>query len=197
MQLGLLRSDYLFHTAGNRLSPKQVQFNTISFSFDLLSERPADMHRHTIASTSYLSISSYLIADNFPEKITTSVLAEGLAQAHDASYYRARFLLERIHAIKCPPPPSQPAGGSEVREALARPGILEHFLGNKSAIWGADAIGLTAYATDIRGTWMRMWALDSEDADIIAVLDYLQSDLPNSGQEGEPPETRLARIKAQ
>ncbi|KAJ8586188.1 hypothetical protein M405DRAFT_864806 [Rhizopogon salebrosus TDB-379] len=89
------------------------------------------------------------------------------------------------------------AGGSEVGEALARPGILEHFLGNKSAIWGADAIDLTAYATDIRGTWMRMWALDSEDADIIAVLDYVQSDLPNSGQEGEPPGTRLARIKAQ
>jgi hypothetical protein len=29
------------------------------------------------------------------------------------------------------------------------------------------------------------------------VLDYLQSDLPNSGQEGEPPGTRLARIEAQ
>jgi hypothetical protein len=42
-----------------------------------------------------------------------------------------------------------------------------------------------------------MWALDSEDADITAVLDYLRSDLPNSGQEGEPPGTRLARIKAQ
>jgi glutathione synthase len=41
-----------------------------------------------------------------------------------------------------------------------------------------------------------MWALDSEDADIIAVLDYLQSDSPNSGQEGEPPGTRLARIIA-
>jgi hypothetical protein len=90
----------------------------------------------------------------------------------------------------------QLAGGNEVREVLARPGILEHFLG-KSAIWGADALDLTVYATDIRGTWMRMWALDSEDADIIAVLDYLQSDLPNSGQEGEPPGTRPARIKAQ
>jgi hypothetical protein len=97
MRLGLLRSDYLLHTAGNRLSPKQVQFNIISSSFDLLSERPVDMcrvvvplnpiglicTRHTIASTSFLSISSYLIADNFPEKITTSVLAAGLAQAHD------------------------------------------------------------------------------------------------------------------
>jgi hypothetical protein len=41
-----------------------------------------------------------------------------------------------------------------------------------------------------------MWALDSEDADIVAVLDYLQSDSLNSGQEGKPPGTRLARIKA-
>jgi hypothetical protein len=29
------------------------------------------------------------------------------------------------------------------------------------------------------------------------VLDYVQSDLPSSGQEGEPPGARLARIKAQ
>ncbi|KAJ8583402.1 hypothetical protein M405DRAFT_917783 [Rhizopogon salebrosus TDB-379] len=42
------------------------------------------MYRHTIASTSYLSTSSYLIADNFSENIATSVLAEGLAKAHGA-----------------------------------------------------------------------------------------------------------------
>jgi hypothetical protein len=40
-------------------------------------------------------------------------------------------------------------------------------------------------------------ALDSEDIDIAAVVDCLQSDSPTSGQEGEPPWTRLARIKAQ
>ncbi|KAJ8586237.1 hypothetical protein M405DRAFT_366981 [Rhizopogon salebrosus TDB-379] len=75
--------------------------------------------------------------------------------------------------------------------------MLEHFMGNESAIWGVDAIDLTAYATDIRDAWMGMWALDSEDGDVIAPLDNLQSDSPTLGQEGEPPGTRLARIKAQ
>jgi len=41
-----------------------------------------------------------------------------------------------------------------------------------------------------------MSALNSEDADIVAVLDHLQSNSPISGQ-GEPPEIRLARIKAE
>jgi glutathione synthase len=50
----------------------------------------------------------------------------------------------------------QLAGGEKVQEALTHPGILEHFLGNESVIWGADAIDLTAYATYIRGTWMGM-----------------------------------------
>jgi hypothetical protein len=40
-------------------------------------------------------------------------------------------------------------------------------------------------------------ALDSDDVDIVAVLDCLQSDSPTSGQEGEPPGTRLTRIKDQ
>ncbi|KAJ8588552.1 hypothetical protein M405DRAFT_842417 [Rhizopogon salebrosus TDB-379] len=43
---------------------------------------------------------------------------------------------------------------------------------------------------------MGMWALDSEDGDVVAQLD-LQCDSPTSGQEGEPPGTRLARIEAQ
>jgi glutathione synthase len=65
MRLGLLRSDYLLHTAGNRLSLKQVQFSTVSLSFDPLSERATNMHMCL-------------------RVITTSVLAEGLAEAHDA-----------------------------------------------------------------------------------------------------------------
>jgi hypothetical protein len=66
-----------------------------------------------------------------------------------------------------------------------------------STIWGADTIDLTAYATDTRGTWMGMRALDSENADVVAVLDYFQSASPISGQEGGPPGTRLACIEAQ
>jgi hypothetical protein len=44
---------------------------------------------------------------------------------------------------------------------------------------------------------MGMWALDSMDGDVVAQLDNLQSDSPTSGAEGEPPGTRLARIKTQ
>jgi glutathione synthase len=94
----------------------------------------------------------------------------------------------------------QLAGGKKVQEALTRPGVLEHFLGNGDVRWGAGALDLTVYAAGIRDTWMGMWALDSEDADIIATLDHHQPTLPASPsgeEEGiEPPGTRLARLKA-
>ncbi|KAG1899476.1 glutathione synthase [Suillus fuscotomentosus] len=111
------------------------------------------------------------------------------------SYYDTRFLLERSRAIKCPSLPLQLAGGKKVQEALTRPGILERFLSNEGAKWGARALDLTAHAADIRATWMGMWALDSEDVDIAAALDHL----PDSGQaQGSvSPGTRLARLKAQ
>ncbi|KAG1815416.1 glutathione synthase [Suillus variegatus] len=111
------------------------------------------------------------------------------------SYYDTRFLLERSRAIKCPSLPLQLAGGKKVQEALTRPGVLERFLSNEGAKWGARALDLTAHAADIRATWMGMWALDSEDVDIAAALDHL----PDSGQaQGSvPPGTRLARLKAQ
>ncbi|KAG2079703.1 glutathione synthase, partial [Suillus discolor] len=104
------------------------------------------------------------------------------------SYYDTRFLLERSRAIKCPSLPLQLAGGKKVQEALTRPGVLER------AKWGARALDLTAHAADIRATWMGMWALDSEDVDIVAALDHF----PDSGQaQGSvPPGTRLARHKA-
>ncbi|KAG1777324.1 glutathione synthase [Suillus placidus] len=107
------------------------------------------------------------------------------------SYYDTRFLLERSRAIKCPSLPLQLAGGKKVQEALTRPGVLERFLSNEGAKWGAQALDLTAHAADIRATWMGMWALDSEDADIVAALDHLPA-----GQENVPPGTRLARLKA-
>jgi glutathione synthase len=62
--------------------------------------------------------------------------------------------------------------------------MFEHFMGNESAIWGADAIDLTAYATYIRGTRIGMWALDSEDGDVVAPLDNLQSDSLTSNYLG-------------
>jgi hypothetical protein len=39
------RLDYLLHAAGDRLSLKQVEFNTISLSFRPLSEHAAAMHK--------------------------------------------------------------------------------------------------------------------------------------------------------
>jgi hypothetical protein len=42
----------------------------------------------------------------------------------------------------------------KVQEALTRPGMLEHFMGNESAIWGADAIDFTPYVTYIRGKYL-------------------------------------------
>ncbi|OAX32041.1 glutathione synthase, partial [Rhizopogon vinicolor AM-OR11-026] len=270
LHLGLFRSDYLLHDVGDRLglSLKQVEFNTISSSFGPLSERAAAMHRHILASTSYLSASPYLTAENFPENSTSSGLAEGLAKAHNAygvrgarilfvvqpnernvfdqrwleyellekheilvirqtlaelavsaslvpsthaltitlpssssltnqpatyeistiyfrasytpsdfpapSYYDTRFLLERSRAIKCPSLPLQLAGGKKVQEALTRPGVLEHFLGNEGARWCIGARDLIAFPTNICGTWMGMWALSIS----------------------EPPRTRLARREA-
>ncbi|KAJ8584137.1 glutathione synthetase ATP-binding domain-like protein [Rhizopogon salebrosus TDB-379] len=95
LHLGLFRSDYLLHAAGERLSLKQGELNTISSSFDpllsvrlqcievftsfaLLNSSKLICIRHVLAST------SYLIADNIPENSTTSGLAEGLAKVHDA-----------------------------------------------------------------------------------------------------------------
>ena len=65
MRLGLLKSNCLLHTAGNRLSLMQVHFNTVSLSFDPLSERATNTHVCFCVTTA-------------------SVLAEGLAEAHDA-----------------------------------------------------------------------------------------------------------------
>ncbi|KAJ8586512.1 hypothetical protein M405DRAFT_864509 [Rhizopogon salebrosus TDB-379] len=93
-----------------------------------------------------------------------------------SSYYNTRFLLEHSCANKRPSLLLQLEGGTKVQEALTPPGMFEHFMGNESAIWGADGIDLTAYATYIRGTRMGMWALDCEDGDIVASLDNLQSD---------------------
>jgi glutathione synthase len=42
------------------------------------------MIRHIFASTSYLFASPCLTGNNFPENSSTSGLAEGLAEVHDA-----------------------------------------------------------------------------------------------------------------
>lgn len=87
LHLGLFRSDYLLHTAGQepgRISLKQVEFNTISSSFGPLSERTAAMHRYLQALTGYFDVSPHLNSENYPPNNTTAGLAEGLAEAHKA-----------------------------------------------------------------------------------------------------------------
>jgi hypothetical protein len=120
-----------------------------------------------------------------------------LSEFHAPSYYGARFLLERIRAINCPSLPLQLAGGRGGLASTRAPWHTQVLPGEREYDIKCRLIDLTAYATDIPGTWMGMWALDSEDADIIAVLSYLRSDSSISGQEGEPPGTHLAHIKAQ
>ena len=85
MRLGLLKSNCLLHTAGNRLSLKQVQFNTVSLSFDPLSERATNMHMCF-------------------RVMTASVLAEGLAEAHDAYGVHipvSRWNINELISIQC------------------------------------------------------------------------------------------------
>ncbi|KAH7909680.1 glutathione synthase [Hygrophoropsis aurantiaca] len=69
------------------------------------------------------------------------------------THYATRIALERSRAIKCPSIPLQLAGGKKVQEVLAKPGVLERFLGSESK----DTL------EDMRKTWMGMWALDDKD----------------------------------
>ncbi|KAF8835933.1 glutathione synthase [Paxillus ammoniavirescens] len=95
LHLGLFRSDYLLHTGGGdgTLSVKQVEFNTISSSFGPLSERAAAMHRYLHALTNYYDISPHLKPENFPINNTTSGLAQGLAEAHEAYGVTGAYIL--------------------------------------------------------------------------------------------------------
>src|ERR1700709_2046435 len=89
------------------------------------------------------------------------------------SYYDTHFLVERRRAIKCPSLPLQLVGGKKVQEALSRPGVLEGFLGNEGARWavGAHRSYCTQQTSVTPGGGM--WALDSEDAGLVATIDHL------------------------
>ena len=135
MRLGLLKSNCLLHTAGNRLLLKQVQFDTVSLSFDPLSERATNMHMCF-------------------RVMTASVLAEGLAEAHDAygvciGYVPvSRWNINELILIQCS------------ILLVVRPNkcnVFDQFYLNTfqgmNAIWGADTIDLTAYPLCLRARW--------------------------------------------
>ncbi|KAH9015705.1 glutathione synthase [Lactarius hengduanensis] len=86
LHLGIFRSDYLLHqpTSGERITLKQVEFNTISVSFGCLSQQVAGMHRYLSESTSYFGVSPLLSSENLPPNDTINGLAKGLAEAHRA-----------------------------------------------------------------------------------------------------------------
>ena len=88
------------------------------------------------------------------------------------SYYDTHFLLERRRGIKCPSLPSQLVGGKKVQEALTRPGMLEGFW-NEGAKWAVGAH--RSYCTQQTSVTPSggMWALDSEDANLVATIDHL------------------------
>jgi hypothetical protein len=152
-------------------------------------------------STRALMITLRILLQTTPQRTISAVYFHASAIPPDflaPLYYDTRFLLGRSRAIKCPSLPLQLAGSKKVQEALTWPGMLEHFLGSESAIWGCRRSRSRCVRN--RHPWDsdgNVGALDSEDVDIVAVVDCLQSDSPTSGQEGEPPGTRFTCIKAQ
>ncbi|GAA5886687.1 hypothetical protein JCM6882_005857 [Rhodosporidiobolus microsporus] len=86
LSLGLFRSDYLLHSppsSPSSLSIKQVEFNTISSSFGVLSTRVTALHRYLLLSGAYPS-DPRLSLPSLPENGALEGLAAGLAAAHKA-----------------------------------------------------------------------------------------------------------------
>ncbi|GAA5825314.1 hypothetical protein JCM11251_006933 [Rhodosporidiobolus azoricus] len=86
LSLGLFRSDYLLHSppsAPSSLSIKQVEFNTISSSFGVLSTRVTALHRYLLLSGAYPT-DPRLSLPALPENGALEGLAAGLAAAHRA-----------------------------------------------------------------------------------------------------------------
>lgn len=85
LTMGLFRSDYMIDQKdnGSELSPKQVEFNTVSVSFGGLTSKVADLHRYLVATGSYGS-GVDLAIDDIPRSNSIAELADGLAHGHKA-----------------------------------------------------------------------------------------------------------------
>ncbi|KAH7885005.1 glutathione synthase [Phlebopus sp. FC_14] len=101
------------------------------------------------------------------------------------AHYETRITLERSAAIKCPTIPLQLAGGKKVQEVLSQEGVVEKFLKHE----GADA------STEMRQTWMRMWALDDERPPL-SPAGGSAGNVTEKQVPGEPLGTSLARANA-
>ncbi|RDW23574.1 hypothetical protein B0I72DRAFT_141399 [Yarrowia lipolytica] len=83
LTLGLFRSDYMIDQKDGNLTPKQVEFNTVSVSFGGLTSKVADLHRYLAATGAYGDDAKFDL-DDIPRSNSISELANGLAQAHKA-----------------------------------------------------------------------------------------------------------------
>ncbi|KAK4692246.1 glutathione synthase, partial [Phenoliferia sp. Uapishka_3] len=87
LHLGLFRSDYLLHSppgcAPDKVTIKQVEFNTISSSFGPLATKVGDLHRYLQASGAYPEHED-LALENLPVNRALAGLAAGLAAGHKA-----------------------------------------------------------------------------------------------------------------
>lgn len=135
--------------------------------------------------TLFLSIPS--VSDSQPIEVSTVYFRAGYVPTDfpTEAHWTARFALERSRAIKCPTIPLQLAGGKKVQEALSQPGVVERFCATSKSSAVASAV------TELRETWMPMWALDTEIPPAFpASFPYVERN------PGEPLGTTLARRHA-
>ena len=71
--------------------------------------------------------------------------------------WQGRSLLECSAAVKCPSIRWHLAGAKKVQQELARPGVLERFVGGESAAL-------------LRGCFAGLWALDGDDAEEVVAM---------------------------
>lgn len=83
LTLGLFRSDYMIDQKEGKLTPKQVEFNTVSVSFGGLTSKVADLHRYLTATGAYGDHVDFDL-EAIPRSNSIKELADGLAEAHKA-----------------------------------------------------------------------------------------------------------------
>ncbi|KAH9287633.1 hypothetical protein KI387_031750 [Taxus chinensis] len=147
IRLGLHRSDYMLDTETGSLL--QIELNTISSSFAGLGCLISQLHRHLINHFGEkLSLDSKRVPENTAMKRYAETLAYAWKEYNDlrgehvvavvyfrAGYtpvdypseaeWRARLMLEKSSAIKCPSISYHLAGSKKIQQELAKPNVLE------------------------------------------------------------------------
>ncbi|KAH9287617.1 hypothetical protein KI387_031734, partial [Taxus chinensis] len=153
IRLGLHRSDYMLDTETGSLL--QIEVNTISASFAGLGSLVSHLHRYLI---NHFGEQYSLDSKRVPENTAMERYAEALSHAWKefndlreqrivavvyfrAGYmpidypseaeWKARVMLEKSSAIKCPSISYHLAGSKKIQQELAKPNVLERFISNK------------------------------------------------------------------